>query len=140
MTYQRTQRDVIYRPTVRYDASYRDYVNDLFHSTTLDRNQLIRAALFIAAHSEDYTRLLKPYMKKDVLFPRPKWSATDHAVWLEQCPVKEEQKGDVVYGGEEEIGGTEPQVEVRRQPTEQRSLRPVHQERSESGGIKLFFS
>ncbi|ARK31869.1 hypothetical protein [Halalkalibacter krulwichiae] len=136
MVYQRKLKDV-YRPTVRYDASYRDYVNDLFRATKLDRNQLIRAALFIAAHSDDYATLLKPYMK-DVPMPRPKWSVSDHAVWLEQSPVNREEGRDVTHGGEAQIRREEKPVEVRRVEQESRRVGEVHQVRQPNGGIKLF--
>ncbi len=36
----------MYRPTVRYDDVFKEYIDSLFHATHLDRNQIIRAALF----------------------------------------------------------------------------------------------
>jgi len=38
----------LYRPTVRYDDLFKTYVDQVFKSTTLDRNQIIRLALFSA--------------------------------------------------------------------------------------------
>jgi hypothetical protein len=84
----------VYRPTVRYAPVFRDYVNSVFHATTLDRNQIIRAALFTAAHSKEFHDMLKQYQKKDVPLPRPKWGLSDHQFWLEQCPI-------TVKGGED---------------------------------------
>jgi hypothetical protein len=84
----------VYRPTVRYSPVFRDYVNAVFHATTLDRNQIIRAALFTAAHSMEFQELLKQYQKKDVPLPRPKWGLSDHQFWLEQSP-------EMAKGGED---------------------------------------
>jgi hypothetical protein len=84
----------VYRPTVRYSPIFRDYVNAVFHATTLDRNQIIRAALFTAAHTKEFHDMLKQYQKKDVPLPRPKWGLSDHQFWLEQCP-------EMVKGGED---------------------------------------
>jgi hypothetical protein len=71
-----------YRPTVRYDDIYKDYVDEVFRATTLDRNQIIRAALFTAVHSEEFRQVMKPYLKKAL--PAPAWSLTDDSYWLEQ--------------------------------------------------------
>jgi hypothetical protein len=84
----------VYRPTVRYSPVFKDYVDSVFHATTLDRNQIIRAALFTAAHSKEFHDMLKQYQKKDVPLPRPKWGLSDHQFWLEQCP-------EMVKGGED---------------------------------------
>jgi len=70
-----------YRPTVRYDEIFRDYINDLFHATTLDRNQILRAALFSAAYSKEFANLIAPYLKKSSSFPLPKWSPDQHGYW-----------------------------------------------------------
>ncbi len=57
---------LMYRPTVRYDEAFWDYVNALLHATNLDRNQILRAALFTAAYSREFHELLRPYREKDV--------------------------------------------------------------------------
>lgn len=82
---------MVYRPTVRYSDEFKDYVNSLFHATNLDRNQIIRAALFAAAFSPNFKALLEPYKKSDVPFPSPKWEWSEHGYWLERTPI--EQKG-----------------------------------------------
>jgi hypothetical protein len=84
----------VYRPTVRYSPVFKDYVDSVFRATTLDRNQIIRAALYTAAHSMEFQELLKQYQKKDVPLPRPKWGLSEHQFWLEQCP-------EMVKGGED---------------------------------------
>lgn len=83
----------MYRPTVRYDDVFRDYVDALFHSTQLDRNQILRGALFSAAHSNKFLALLEPYKKKDVPMPSPKWPLNDDRYWMEQCPKIKEGEG-----------------------------------------------
>ncbi|MBU8773168.1 hypothetical protein [Cytobacillus oceanisediminis] len=85
----------MYRPTVRYDDIFRDYVDKLFHTCHLDRNQIIRGALFAAAHSKEFQELLKPFCKKDVSLPFPSWQLEDGQYWMEQRPVKKERRRDV---------------------------------------------
>jgi hypothetical protein len=85
----------MYRPTVRYDEAFRGYVDALFHTTHLDRNQILRAALFAAAHSKEFQTLLRPYQKGDVPPPSPSWSLEQDAFWLEQCPKTKGEGGDV---------------------------------------------
>lgn len=41
----------MYRPTVRMDESYRQFVENVFHASILDRNQIVRLALFSAPFS-----------------------------------------------------------------------------------------
>jgi hypothetical protein len=85
----------MYRPTVRYSEVYRDYVDQVFHATTLDRNQIIRLALFIAANSPDYNAILSEYKKADVPLPRPTWRPNQSALWMEQDPELKEEGEDV---------------------------------------------
>jgi hypothetical protein len=85
----------VYRPTVRYAPAFRDYVDSVFQATTLDRNQIIRAALFAAAHTKEFYDILIDYKKEDVPLPCPKWRLSDHHYWLEQCPVIEKGGKDV---------------------------------------------
>ncbi|MCJ7983051.1 hypothetical protein MUB16_00530 [Priestia sp. OVL9] len=55
-----------YRPTVRYHSMYRTYVDSLFQSTELDRNQIMRCALFTAAHNPVFLALMNQYKMNDV--------------------------------------------------------------------------
>ncbi|MEG9297041.1 hypothetical protein V6B33_11295 [Mangrovibacillus sp. Mu-81] len=87
----------MYRPTVRYSEVYREYVDQVFHATSLDRNQIIRLALFIAGSSPEYNAILNEYKKADVPLPRPKWRPNQSALWLEQDPELKEEGGDVTY-------------------------------------------
>jgi len=81
----------VYRPTVRYAPVFRDYVDDVFKATHLDRNQIIRLALFVATYTKEFRDILMDYKKKDVSLPLPSWRLSDHHYWLEQCPVIERE-------------------------------------------------
>ncbi|TYS88981.1 hypothetical protein [Rossellomorea aquimaris] len=83
----------MYRPTVRYAEIYKTYIEEVFHATTLDRNQIIRLALFVAANSPEYNAILSEYKYADVLLPRPKWSPNQSALWQSQEPTEMEEGG-----------------------------------------------
>lgn len=90
----------MYRPTVRYAEVYRDYVDDVFRATTLDRNQIIRLALFIAAHSEDYQAILTEHMRDDsASLPHAKWRPNQAILWREQDPAMVEEEENTYGGG-----------------------------------------
>ena len=78
---------MVYRPTVRYADVFKTYVDELFKATTLDRNQIIRAALFSSVFSREFQQIIKSYKKKDVPLPSPLWSLEHHELWLEQNPT-----------------------------------------------------
>lgn len=128
----------MYRPTVRYDDVYKEYVDQVFRSTTLDRNQIIRAALFTAAHSTEFHKLLEPYKRKDVPTPSPIWDRNDHALWLEQCPSNREEGRDVNDGQHEVSTGEQIQKEQRKQQLVQGERR-TGEVRKENGTLKITF-
>lgn len=74
----------MYRPTVRYAEVFREYVDDLFHATHLDRNQILRASLFVAPYSKEFHSLLGTYQKQDVPLPSPSWQLHESGFWLKQ--------------------------------------------------------
>lgn len=82
-----------YRPTVRYHSIYRTYIDSLFQATELDRNQIMRCALFTAAHNPHFLKLMNEYKTSDVPLPSPLWSHSVHQIWLEQEPIIEEKGG-----------------------------------------------
>lgn len=138
----------MYRPTVRYDDAFKDYVDCLFHATHLDRNQLIRAALFAAPYSKEFQALLQPYQKRDVPLPSPTWKADQDGYWLEQCPnikggsrdvnanIERERKADVDPGAAE--GRREQQAIRRIGPAEGRKRTlPSQPIRVTGGGISF---
>lgn len=90
---------MVYRPTVRYADVYRSYVDNLFQVTSLDRNQIIRLALFTAAFSPEFQQTIAKYKTKDVPLPSPLWSEKDQVLWTEKGDVKKENRegGKDVY-------------------------------------------
>lgn len=79
-----------YRPTVRYPYVYKDYINELYKITSLDRNQIIRLALFVSAHSKEYNDILRKYQTTDVPLPCPAWRMDEEKCWQEQSYIKED--------------------------------------------------
>jgi len=69
---------------VRYADEYKTYIDQLFHATTLDRNQLLRCALFSAAHSKEFHQIISHFKKKDVSTPLPVWPIDDWRWWKVQ--------------------------------------------------------
>ena len=67
-----------YRPTVRYHSIYRTYVDSLFQATELDRNQIMRCALFTAAHNPIFLELMNQYKINDVPLPSSPWQPSSH--------------------------------------------------------------
>ena len=86
---------MVYRPTVRYADEFKEYVDDLFRATDLDRNQIIRAALFSAVSSPAFESIINQHKKKDVPLPSLPWSMDHHWLWLEQNPSKQRGGKDV---------------------------------------------
>ncbi|QJX81150.1 hypothetical protein [Priestia megaterium] len=82
-----------YRPTVRYHSIYRTYIDSLFHATGLDRNQIIRCALFTAANNPVFLALMNQYKVSDVPLPSSPWQPSSHRLWMEQEPNIEEKGG-----------------------------------------------
>lgn len=82
-----------YRPTVRYHSVYRTYVDSLFQATELDRNQIMRCALFTAAHNPVFLELMNQYKMSDVPLPSSPWQPSSHPLWMEQEPNIEEKGG-----------------------------------------------
>ncbi|MGV7002526.1 hypothetical protein ACWA2C_28210 [Priestia megaterium] len=80
----------MYRPTVRYADEYKTYIDELFRSTTLDRNQILRCALFAAAHSKEFHQIISHFQRKDVPTPSPGWSLGDWRWWRFQDVKKVE--------------------------------------------------
>ncbi|MEO2223002.1 hypothetical protein [Priestia megaterium] len=82
-----------YRPTVRYHSIYRTYVDSLFQATELDRNQIMRCALFTAAHNPVFLALMNQYKMDDVPLPPSPWQPSSHRLWMEQEPSTKEKGG-----------------------------------------------
>jgi len=94
-----------YRPTVRYDDLYRDYIDQLYDVTTLSRAQIIRLALFSAPFSPLFNTQISKFSKCEVTTsssPSLLWDVIDAGLWMDQSFIKEE-KGEGVSGNQEEI-------------------------------------
>lgn len=133
----------MYRPTVRYDDVYKSYVEDVFKATTLDKNQIIRLALFAAPFSPLFNAQLKKHMTSSL--PSPNWEVTEHGLWLEQTYQKREEGSDVNDKKETSSGFLE--MEIKKQSTGYSQVINKKEEKIESpaqprlfkntGGIKI---
>lgn len=114
----------MYRPTVRYNDAFKDYVEELFKATTLDRNQILRLALYELHKSEK----LKEYQKdKSSSLPSPVWMDSTDGLWLTNTmEIKEREEGR-----HENV--VRPIREVTRQP------RKVYEQESEidTSGVRI---
>ncbi|TDK58142.1 hypothetical protein E2K98_24815 [Bacillus salipaludis] len=82
-----------YRTTLRMHPVFKDYLDELFHCTYLDRTQLIRLALATAPSNPEFIKLLRQYQKSKTSLPSIPWDVSDNTIFLEQCP-------DISRGGE----------------------------------------
>ncbi|MED3954692.1 hypothetical protein P4603_21625 [Priestia aryabhattai] len=110
-----------YRPTVRYHSIYRTYVDSLFQATELDRNQIMRCALFTAAHNPVFLKLMNQYKMSDVPLPSSPWQLSSHPLWMEQEPNIEE-KGGGEYDDLERKGTSKNTSTLLRTSTDSQSI------------------
>jgi len=75
---------MVYRPTVRYPDTYEKYVKEAVEATHLDGNQIIRLALFMAAHNKEFQNILEKYKKSDVTLPQADWGLDEDEAWKNQ--------------------------------------------------------
>lgn len=138
---------MVYRPTVRYDDRFRDYVEDCFHATKLDRNQIIRLGLFLLPYSEEGANILRRHAVGPL--PSPKWEIGEHGVWLVQNLDNREGGKDVttdqvrdVRTNERPIGVHEEGISLHGQQRTSEELqgpiRPRTIERTSGGGLKIY--
>jgi hypothetical protein len=135
----------MYRPTVRYDNRYRDYVQKLYHATTLDRNQIFRLGMFLLGHSKEGKAFLSSHLKKGSSLPSPDWTLSDYGLVMDSWLETLEGEKDVlsVLEGGTSLGHVE---NMERQTREiPHSPRQVHDRseydratlRTARGGIKI---
>jgi hypothetical protein len=134
----------LYRPTLRCSDVFKDYLQSLADVTGLDKNQLIRLALFSAPFNKLFIAQIEQ-KTGDVTLPSPTWEVFNHRLWIEQDP-KTEGKGETPHDdngrktsvtkvngtgergtGENEQPGRQPQIERREREVYKR----------ESGGISI---
>lgn len=87
----------IYRPTLRMDDRFRQYV-DQCHKVTrneIDRNKLLRLMLFAAPFSALYHDRLRSLLLPDRDAPLPCWHPGEEALWMEQ---QAEERGGASIG------------------------------------------
>ncbi|RBW68253.1 hypothetical protein [Bacillus taeanensis] len=105
---------MVYRPTVRYHENFKQYVDSLFHATELDRSQIIRCALFTAAHSKEFQEVLHAYKKRDVSLPSPKWLLNEWDYWLHKSGLEKEKRGDVYADNRRKAAGKDVSQTIER--------------------------
>lgn len=85
----------MYRPTLRCSDLYKEFVNDLYQTTTLDKNQIMRLLMFTGAHSQEFKNIIKSYLKGDVTPSPPPWRLDQSTVWTDQTAKTKERGSDV---------------------------------------------
>jgi hypothetical protein len=91
----------IYRPSVRYDHRYKDYVDRVKEASGLDGAQIIRLALFVASSNPQFAAKIKEYAtKEDVKLPMPRWDKKDDNMWLLQQGEEERTRTHIKEEGE----------------------------------------
>jgi len=149
------------------DDCFKDWIEDVVKVTGLDRNQIIRLALFSAPFSAVFVAQINERKKYDVNLPPPPWKReSGGGAWRSSTWKKEEREGDVNEfqrvqrndsgGGNEEerrTGETSAVPTIRRPQTRPAAsgrtrqvhqpggapkiFRPQAQEKTPSGGIKI---
>jgi hypothetical protein len=71
----------MYRPTVRYDDLFKEYVDKLNETTRLDSNQIMRLALFLLGHTREGKEIINRCSLPDVTLPTPPWDKNNHKLW-----------------------------------------------------------
>lgn len=63
---------------------YKDYVDSLFNTTNLDRNQIMRLALYVLGHTSEGLRILEEFQKDvETPIPLPSWELLENwDLWL----------------------------------------------------------
>ncbi|OIJ07616.1 hypothetical protein BKP35_18180 [Anaerobacillus arseniciselenatis] len=128
---------MVYRPTVRYDDRFKEYVDEIFKATSLDRNQIIRLALFAAPFSPLFQHQIKKHMTSTL--PQASWEVTEHGLWMEQTFLKRGEERDV-NGESKEVFTERPggSATARHRSTE-RHNGEIYQKRvyKQSGGVTI---
>lgn len=83
----------VWRPALRCDSVYKNHIDSIYESTSLDKNQIMRLMMFIAAHSSEFKGILMDYRKNGVnMLPVAPWHSWEDALWLNQTYRK--NRGD----------------------------------------------
>ncbi|MGJ9381822.1 hypothetical protein [Salipaludibacillus sp. CF4.18] len=103
----------MYRPTIRMDDAFKEWLEQVAKETGFNVNQLIRLAIFSAPFSAVFTAQLQKASETDVSLSPPPWDRlSDGGPWRWK-EWKREEKGVDVYA-ESEQEGTEIVIESVR--------------------------
>lgn len=86
----------MYRPTVRMDDVFKDWIEKLVKETGLDRAQIIRLSIYSAPFSEVFQEQINKRRHGDVNLPPTAWERdSDGDLW--RCSIwnNKEREGDV---------------------------------------------
>lgn len=78
----------MWRPPLRCDDRYRTYVEELFQTTCLDRNQIMRAMMFTAPFDDQFRKLMERHQHDTSPLPHQDWAITEAGLWMEQTYEK----------------------------------------------------
>jgi hypothetical protein len=140
----------MYRPTVRYNEVFKDYVDDVYQATFLDRNQVLRLALFVAAHTDTFKQVINEYKRPDVPLPSPCWELWEYGYWRgatykhkkREVDVNDDnrRKNDATIINEKTSPGRNTTQENRHIEPEARRSREIPTQRisrNAAGGIRI---
>jgi len=71
-----------YRPTIRMSTLYKDYVDYLFESTNLDKNQILKLGLFIGMMSKDFMNTVNEYKFQKLTLSTSPWESSEQRLWM----------------------------------------------------------
>lgn len=143
----------MYRPTIRCSDVYKEYLDQLSDVTGLDRNQIIRLALFSAPFSNLFIAQIREKtgdVNTNTPLPHPSWEAFDHHLWMEQDPKFEKREEEVKNNegvtshvesrGEKETENAIGDPEPRRESTTGKENEQYRRQQSETGRTREIFT
>lgn len=98
----------MYRPTVRYEDCFREYVDQLVNVTGLDRNQIFRLAMYLMPFSKEGKEVLNFFSSSPL--PSPKWNLNSMVEWYGE-PLNLALEGGTSAGEQKQLEGGTSNVE-----------------------------
>lgn len=75
----------MYEPKIRCADAYREYIDRLYKATKLDRNQIVRLAMFCAPFSGLFqSKIEGRHLKDGQTLPPASWNQKQDGIWLTQ--------------------------------------------------------
>lgn len=101
-------KKVSYRPTVRYDLKFKQYVDQLCETTGLNQNQILKLALYVLNESDEGIMILEAFANEgkesEVMLPQPVWNIIDDwYLWL-GSDEQEREREEMVMKIKKRIG------------------------------------